>query len=466
LNSGIVGGSRKRSLTQVTTVVAGGADRRSGSQSHEEEAACAAHLPERYQYLGLIGRGGMGSVHRVRDLELLRVVAMKLLAPELAERPQQIERFLREAQLTAQLDHPNIVPVHELSEDQAGNRYFTMKRVEGRTLREWIETTGRPVEAPEVLNEMLATLLKVCDALAFAHSRGVLHCDMKPDNIMVGPFGQVYLMDWGLASLKQEREGAAALPAELPTNDQAMRTRGSEGLSGTPAYMSPEQAFGYDHLCDERTDVFGIGAVLYSILTGAAPFEGDDVDQVVAKARACVVGFPATDRGAPLPVGLCQVVKRAMARDHAQRYPSVVQLKAELTAAMHMMPFADQLFPPGSRIVVEGEPGECAYILVRGTCQAYKTVGPRRHLLRRLGPGTVFGEAAIFSGGVRTATVEAEDEVLVRVVTRQTLEQQLGLGTPYGAFVVALADRFRELEQRYTGAKAPPARRRTARKNG
>ena len=104
--------------------------------------------------------------------------------------------------------------------------------------------------------------------------------------------------------------------------------------------------------------------------------------------------------------------------------------------------------------MVEGEPGDCAYILVRGTCVAYKTVGSERHVLRRLTAGAVFGEAAVFSGGVRTATVEAEDEVMVRVVTRNTLEQQLGLGTPYGAFVVALADRFRELEQRYADVSA------------
>jgi serine/threonine-protein kinase len=442
------------SLVQVTTVVAGMSNPQRSSELNDDAAACAEHLPERYQYLDLIAAGGMGSVHSVRDLDLLRVMALKMLSLQLADRPEVVERFLREAQITAQLDHPNIVPIYELSADRAGNRYFTMKRVEGRTLREWIETVGRPPRTPEVLNEMLVTLLKVCDALAFAHSRGVIHCDVKPDNIMVGPFGQVYLMDWGLAVLVHERESAAGLPTQLPTADEAQRLTGFEGLSGTPAFMSPEQAFGYDHLVDERTDVFGLGAVLYSVLTGAPLFEGEKMQDLVARARACVVSFPAADHGAPLPVGLCQIVKRATARDQSQRYQSVAQMKRDMEAAIHEMPFSAQLCPPGSRIVVEGEPGDCAYILVRGTCVAYKTVGSERHVLRRLTAGAVFGEAAVFSGGVRTATVEAEDEVMVRVVTRNTLEQQLGLGTPYGAFVVALADRFRELEQRYADVSA------------
>jgi serine/threonine-protein kinase len=404
-------------------------------------------MPERYQYLGPISAGGMGSVHSVRDLALLRVTAMKVLSPALAHRPAEVDRFLREAQITAQLDHPNIVPVHELGTDGRGDQYFTMKRVVGRTLTAWISSEGRPASSPDALNDMLLAYLKVCDAVAFAHSRGVLHCDLKPDNIMVGSFGQVYVMDWGLAIVvHRDRDGVelpgpapivAAAPASGP--GQAMRA-----LCGTPSFMAPEQASGQPP--DERTDVFGLGAVLYSILVGAPPWDGADMRAAVAEAQAGVVKFPPSTSGAPMPLGLTEVVRRAMARDPADRYASVLELKKEVETSLRGLPFTAQVYAPGSRIVVEGERGDCAYVVLRGSCVVYRTVDGQRSVLRRLGAGSVFGETAVLSGGIRTATVEAEDEVVVKLVSRQLLEENVGLHTPFGALVVALAESFKQLD--------------------
>ena len=403
-------------------------------------------VPERYQYLNPISAGGMGSVHAVRDLGLLRVAAMKVLAPDLATRPREVQRFIREAQITAQLDHPNIAPVYEIGIDRMGNRYFTMKRIEGDTLGDWCARAGRQAGFSEVLSEMMAAFLKVCDAVAFAHSRGVLHCDIKPGNILAGSFGQVYLVDWGLAIVGAAR----ALPNEMPTlvvaGDSNLDVGG--GPCGTPSFMSPEQAMGARDRFDERTDVFGLGAVLYNILTSVPPFDGDDVATCLDRATACVVTFPPGDPTAPLPIGLCRIVKRAMARDPNERYQTVLELKKDVEMTLRGFPLSAEMFAKGTRIVVEGDPGDCAYIIVRGTCVAYKTVGGQRVVLRELGPNSVFGETAVLSGGIRTATVEAVDEVLVKVVPRQLLEENLGLHTSFGLFVVALAERFRELEQR------------------
>ena len=403
-------------------------------------------VPERYQYLNPISAGGMGSVHAVRDLGLLRVAAMKVLAPDLATRPREVQRFIREAQITAQLDHPNIAPVYEIGIDRMGNRYFTMKRIEGDTLGDWCARAGRQAGFSEVLSEMMAAFLKVCDAVAFAHSRGVLHCDIKPGNILAGSFGQVYLVDWGLAIVGAAR----ALPNEMPTlvvaGDSNLDVGG--GPCGTPSFMSPEQAMGARDRFDERTDVFGLGAVLFNMLTGVPPFDGDDVATCLDRATACVVTFPPGDPTAPLPIGLCRIVKRAMARDPNERYQTVLELKKDVEMTLRGFPLSAEMFAPGTRIVVEGDPGDCAYIIVRGTCVAYKTVGGQRVVLRELGPNSVFGETAVLSGGIRTATVEAVDEVLVKVVPRQLLEENLGLHTSFGLFVVALAERFRELEQR------------------
>jgi serine/threonine-protein kinase len=266
----------------------------------------------------------------------------------------------------------------------------------------------------------------VCDAVAFAHSRGVIHCDLKPDNVMVGSFGQVYVMDWGLAIVLAEDKRPAG------------RT-----VAGTPAFMSPEQALGRP--LDERTDVFGLGAVLYAILTGRAPFDERDTLKAMTEAEACDVAFPSADAGGPLPFALCQAVRRAMARAPGDRHPGVLDLRREVERSLRGLGFSAQVYPPGSRIVVEGERGDCAYVIVRGSCVAYRTdAGGGREVLRRLGAGSVFGETAVLAGGVRTATVEAEDEVVVKVVSRQLIEENVGLETPFGAMVVALAERFKD----------------------
>jgi serine/threonine protein kinase len=397
----------------------------------------------------------MGSVHAVRDLGLLRIAAMKVLAPDLATRPREVQRFVREAQITAQLDHPNIAPVYEIGTDRSGNRYFTMKRIEGDTLADWIGRTGRQAGFSETLSDMMAAFLKVCEAVAFAHSRGVLHCDIKPGNILVGPFGQVYLVDWGLAIVGPMRSLPDALSPLIIAGEANLDVGG--GPCGTPSFMSPEQAMGARARFDERTDVFGLGAVLYNILTAAPPYDSDDLATCLDKATACVVTFPPGDPTAPLPIGLCRIVKRAMARDPNDRYQTVAELKKDIEMTMRGFPLGAETFPPGTRIVVEGEPGDCAYIITRGTCVAYKTVDGQKVVLRELGPNSVFGETAVLSGGVRTATVEAVDEVQVKVVPRQLLEENLGLHTSFGLFVVALAERFKELDRRLaSGGSIPP----------
>jgi serine/threonine-protein kinase len=406
--------------------------------------------PGRYQYQAPIGAGGMGSVHSIRDVALMRVSAVKVLLPHLAQQPGAIERFLREAQIMAQLDHPNIVPVHELGIDLRGHRYFTMKKVDGRTLADWIEEVGRPAGDPQVLDGMLEAFLKVCDAVSFAHSRGVIHRDIKPDNVMVGTFGQVYLMDWGLAL---RRSVDAATYGEAPAEAAASPGDALQvsALAGTPSFMSPEQASGQP--LDERTDVFSLGAVLYNILTGHPPFDATDPRKTLAQARSGVVAFGPED-GA-LPPRLCKVVIRATARDPEQRYATVEALRRDLELSQRGLPLPTQSFKSGSVIVTEGDLGDCAYVVLAGTCLAYKSLQGRRVTVRRLSAGSVFGETAVLSGGRRTASVEAETDVVVSVVSKDLLEQNLGLDTPFGAFIFALADRFRELDERVARQGGP-----------
>jgi serine/threonine-protein kinase len=402
----------------------------------------ARDLFERYEYLRDIGAGGVGTVHCVRDRTLLRQVALKILDPVLAENPTQVQRFVHEAQINAQLEHPNIVPVHEIMLGPDGPKYFTMKLVEGLNLHDWIASAGRPAGPAEVLHDMLSAFLKVCDAVAFAHSRGVIHCDLKPGNIMVGSYGEVYLMDWGLARILPGAGGMAAVTvsaAEGPARPGR--------VMGTPAFMAPEQALGHDDQYSERTDVFGLGAVLYAILSGGSPFGGGELADALARARACEISFPAASP-LQMPPRLCRIAARAMERAPRDRYQSAIDLKADVEAFLRGgFRFPTRNYAAGAAIVREGERGDEAFVIEKGSCIVYKTVAGERKVLRTLATGAVFGETAALAGGTRTATVEAVEPVTVRVVTRMLLEENLGLDTWFGAFVVALADRFREVDE-------------------
>ncbi len=416
----------------------------------EEEAAPAqvghqepqAELLRRFEDEGEIGRGGMSSVRRVLDQNLLRRVAMKVLDPDLARDPRIAQAFLEEAQITAQLDHPNLVPIHELGVDADGTRYFTMRLVRGQTLAEWILSRD-DLGSPESLQEGLSIMLKVCDALAFAHSRSVLHCDLKPANIMVGSYGEVYLMDWGLAQLR----GAGV---ELQSGGAPRLLREGKA-SGTPGYMSPEQAQGKWSECDARTDVFSLGAVLYHLVTGRAPFSGESIEAALRHAAANEFDPPQLASAHVVPPELSQIVEKALRKRPDDRYQSAFELKKELERFLRGgLHFPSQTFLAGTRILVEGEVGDTAYQIASGHCRVLKIFDGVQHEITLLGPGAVFGEAGLVSARPRTATVEAVDDVTAIVVTRAVLQQSLGQGSWLGAIVIALAERFRNVDEQLT----------------
>jgi serine/threonine-protein kinase len=363
-----------------------------------------------------LGRGGMGRIHPATDRNLLRHVALKRLDREYSKVPMYKDGFIAEAQMTGQLEHPNIVPVHELSVAPNGVPYFTMKLVQGVDFHKWLQDPRRPAGSSERLHEGLEILIKVCDAVAYAHHRGVIHRDLKPENIMVGEFGQVYLMDWGLARLTKTRPASGS-------NSQME----APGPVGTPMYMAPEQARGNPAEMDERTDVFGLGALLYEIVSGRTPYgDARDVDTVLARAAAGKV--------VPKP---------------ADRYQSVVALqddvRAFLRGGMHL---PRKVFLGGTVIIREGEVGDAAYMIVGGTCRAYRTVDGRDETLTNMGPGDVFGEMALLLDEPRAASVAAVDRVTVLVLDKQTMTEGLGLDGWTGALTRALAQRFRDLERR------------------
>jgi len=296
-----------------------------------------------YRITGHIGSGGMADVLLVEDVELGRELAAKILPQASHDDPKTVQRFLLEAQVTGQLEHPNIVPVHQMGVTPNGQLYFTMKRVRGLTLEETISSGV----TRETLSRLLEIFLKVCDAMAFAHSRGVIHRDLKPENIMVGEFGEVQVMDWGLARLRDEQdqlEGAIAL--DLDSGKTAAAVLGREGeerkgsnplktqdgtIAGTPAYMPPEQALGQVDALDERSDIYALGAMLYQILTGDAPFGGEDSWAVLGQVIRAEMKLPRERApGRNIPRELEAVVLKAMQRDPEDRYQTVRELRLDL----------------------------------------------------------------------------------------------------------------------------------------
>jgi serine/threonine-protein kinase len=229
----------------------------------------------RYEIEGEIARGGMGAVLRARDPELRRSLAVKVLLERHRGKAELERRFLEEAQITGQLQHPGIPPVHEVGRLPDGRPFFAMKLVKGRTLADLLRE--RPAPADD-LPRWLAVFEQVCQTLAYAHAKGVIHRDLKPANVMVGAFGEVQVMDWGLAKVLGDEPPAAEEDGPQASAIATLRT-GEAGLSsqagaviGTPAYMAPEQARGEVRQIDARCDVFGLGALLCEILTGQPPY--------------------------------------------------------------------------------------------------------------------------------------------------------------------------------------------------
>jgi len=290
-----------------------------------------------------VDRGGMGSILEAEDLALRRRVAMKVLrsdrrAGDPVEERARLHRFLEEAQVTAQLVHPGVVPVHELGLDADGRVFFTMSLVEGRTLERIFEL-ARANEEGWNPTRVLGVVQRVCETMAYAHSRGVVHRDLKPANVMVGAFGEVYVMDWGLAQVAST--SAEGGPRGLRTDRrEAAAQSDSESIAtldgsivGTPSYMSPEQARGEP--LDARSDVYAMGAMLYALLAGRAPYASPGGHRNGAQIVAMI------QHGAPTPitaivpkasVELVAITEKAMAREPARRYADVREMGEDLRA--------------------------------------------------------------------------------------------------------------------------------------
>jgi len=320
-------------LTQYYTAEKDGSDRA------ELEAASAA-LPlsarssDKYALGEDVGQGGMKRILRATDRDARREIALATIREGHAA-PEAVRRFVREARITALLEHPNIVPVHDVGVDADGKPFFTMKLLRGESLSNVIKSLSEGDDHHRRtfgLQTMVEIFRDVCSAIAFAHSKGVVHLDLKPANIQVGAYGEALVIDWGLAKLTTEHDAEYdELVAMLEEPDAANTAYGA--IKGTPGFMAPEQARGDNSDKDERTDIYALGAILYSMLTWKRPIDkpsADEVREATLKGELVPPSQRAPDRFVPPALEL--VVMKAMALDPARRYNSVEDLSRDIQA--------------------------------------------------------------------------------------------------------------------------------------
>jgi len=287
----------------------------------------------RYAFHKTIARGGKCVIKSCKDLHLGRVICQKALHAEFADDPIEQKRFLREARVTAMLQHPNTVPVYELGQNSKGHYYFTMKLVVGETLREILDRL-RDKESAALeswdLERLIGVLLPVAQALDYAHSHGVVHRDIKPENIVAGPFGEVLLLDWGLAKVWDEELEERRSNAEI-TDNEPDKTLTSQGpLQATPLYMSPEQV--EDTLdIDHRTDIYSFGSVLFEVLTLKNLAWGETLHEMMENTRhgrPPTPSFVSPDRF--VPSALDTLCLRCIQKEPDERIQSIREVLVDL----------------------------------------------------------------------------------------------------------------------------------------
>ena len=395
------GNGARVASTEFATQDAPGVKQRKAADSDGPKARCGNYVLKKF-----FAKGGMGEVWLAEDPAIGRSVALKRM---LGKRADQQVRFRVEAQITGQLEHPGIVPVHELGSNAEGEPYYVMKFVEGRTLQKVIEEfhagklTGGAREVEQL--KLLQMFLSLCQTVGYAHSRGVLHRDLKPENVMLGPFGETILLDWGIAKVLGQSDSAIRdEPGPSARLRQSIPDTGTHAgaIMGTPSYMAPEVAAGLNEEVDERSDIYLLGATLYQILTGEQPRSAKTVAEIIRKAKH-EPPKPVRSINPLVPKALDAICLKAMAHAKADRYQTATELAEDI-----------QRFVAGEPVSAyrEGFPA-----------RAWRWAKRNRRALGLSAAAVLIGSAALFAA-IKVRDAEQRRAVATREANRLKAQEQ------------------------------------------
>lgn len=394
---------------------------------------------DRYRIIGLLGRGTFSDVFNCFDTSLNRIVAIKQLRHEYLKDDLKKNMFLNETKLISYLDHPGVVTLYDSFISKEGLLSYTMKLNKGYTLREELASKTR--------GQMLGIFIKLCETLAYAHDRGVIHLDLNPDNIMLGQYGEVVITDWGNAILYDDRpymeylkliRDAPAPPFDITSNH----------LSENSCYLSPEQIAGDNkESLSPSTDIFSMGVILFEMITGRRPFEAENEEELhnkILNDRAPLLKEVQSD----LPNMLSLICAKMLEKDPFRRYHSFHDVLIDMDRFQNSgQGFSMMKFNAGDIIINEGEPGSFAFIVLNGSVEVSKFINGERRILARLGRNEIVGELAIFTKEPRTATVTAsENGTVIRIMDYESVEQELQKLSPWVQnMITGLSKRFIKL---------------------
>jgi eukaryotic-like serine/threonine-protein kinase len=411
----------------------------------------------RYRHLAPLGEGGLAQVNCVFDTLLNRIIAVKELKPESRKNKYLLQAFINEAKLMGYLDHPGVVPVFDTFQSIENGPTYTMKLISGMKLDALMEKRTDSAGTPLPLTAFYDIFEKLCYTLAYVHDKGVIHLDLKPDNIMIGQYGEVMVADWGNARLYDPAPYQEYLRRYMPDTGMAQFEKEDENIIlGTPRYMSPEQTSTTRAMLRPASDIFSTGLMLYEMLAGAYPYTAQTAEELAGQIRKFTPP-PVHEANPEVPRRLSQICQRMMERKAENRYQTfhdVLRALAEFRNSGQAFPV--RLCTAGEIIFNEGEDGTYAFSIISGKVEIFKTIKGLKTSLAVLGNNEVVGELAIITKQPRSATAQAIEPTVIRIMSHELVEKELEKLSPWvGGMITGLCGRLIDTNNKLVSSREP-----------
>ncbi len=407
---------------------------------------------DRYHFLTGVGEGGLAVVSSFFDKILNRVVAVKELKRSKRNNPHLLKAFITEAKLISYLDHPGIVPIYDTFFEKEKKLCYSMKLIEGMRLTSLLKYRSKGKDDSGVsLSKFLEIYMKICETLSYVHDKGVIHLDIKPDNILIGKYGEVMIMDWGNARLYDKKPYFDYFSRHMDDIKMANLDKEAEHMIlGTPHYMSPEQTSSSRDMLTPSSDIFSAGIILYQILTGVHPFAHVDETQEIMVEIRSFSPKPAHKVNTDIPLRLSMICEHMLEKDHRLRYRSLKEVLEDLDDFYNSgQAFETRTYQKDEIIVKEGDEGHYSFKILTGNVEVSKAADGKKKVLAELGMDEIFGELAIFTKQPRSATVTALEPTTIRIMDKESVEKELQKLSPWvGSMITGMSNRFIEMNDK------------------